>query len=82
MLLQSAGLALLASLSPTALLIAAIYLGSARPMQTAAFYLTGAVIMSLVTGVVILVVLRSIDLSRPSQHGPRCCWPRWPTART
>jgi hypothetical protein len=70
-LLQSAGLALLASLSPTALLVAAVYLGSARPMQTAAFYLAGALVMSLVTGVVILVVLRSVDLNHPGEHGPR-----------
>jgi hypothetical protein len=70
-LLQSAGLALLASLSPTALLVAAIYLGSARPMRTAAFYLAGALAMSLVMGVVLLVVLRSVDLSRPGEHGPR-----------
>jgi hypothetical protein len=70
-LLQSAGLAVLASLSPTALLVAAVYLGSARPMQTAAFYLAGALVMSLVTGVVILVVLRSVDLSHPGEHGPR-----------
>jgi hypothetical protein len=70
-LLQAAGLALLASLSPTALLIAAVYLGSAQPRRTAAFYLAGALVMSLVTGVVILEVLRNLDLSRPSQHGPR-----------
>jgi hypothetical protein len=33
---QAAGLALLAALSPTALLVAAVYLGSARPRLTAA----------------------------------------------
>ncbi|HUK71417.1 MAG TPA: GAP family protein, partial [Streptosporangiaceae bacterium] len=71
MLLQAAGLALLAALSPTALLVAAVYLGSARPRLTAAFYLTGAVIMSLVMGVVILVALRSADLNRPAEHSPR-----------
>ena len=37
MLLQAAGLALLASLSPTALLIVAVYLGSDRPRLIAAF---------------------------------------------
>jgi Sap, sulfolipid-1-addressing protein len=70
-LLESAGLALLASLSPTALLIAAVYLGSARPMRTAVFYLTGALVMTVVTGVVILVLLRSLDLSHPAERGPR-----------
>jgi Sap, sulfolipid-1-addressing protein len=70
-LLQATGLALLAALSPTALLIVAVYLGSARPRYTAMLYLLGAVAMSLVTGVLILVVLRSARLSRPDEHTPR-----------
>jgi hypothetical protein len=70
-LIQAAGLALLASLSPTALLVAAVYLGSARPRLTAALYLTGAVAMSLVMGIVLLVVLRSANLSRPAEYTPR-----------
>ncbi len=71
MLAQAAGLALLAALSPTALLIAAVYLGSAKPRLTALAYLAGATIMSLVTGVVILVILRSAHLSHPAEHTPR-----------
>ena len=71
MLAQAAGLALLAALSPTALLVAAIYLGSARPKLTSAAYLAGAVVMSVITGVVILAVLRGADLNRPDQHTPR-----------
>jgi hypothetical protein len=71
MLLQAAGLALLASLSPTALLIVAVYLGSARPRLTAGFYLIGAVAMSLVTGVVILAILRNAQLSHADEHTPR-----------
>lgn len=71
MLLQATGLALLAALSPTALLIVAVYLGSARPRYTATWYLIGAIAMSLVTGVVILVILRSAQLSRPDEHTPR-----------
>jgi hypothetical protein len=70
-ILQAAGLALLAALSPTALLVAAVYLGSARPRLVTGFYLTGALAMSLAMGVVILVVLRSADLNRPAQHEPR-----------
>jgi len=70
-LIQAAGLALLAALSPTALLVAAVYLGSARPRLTAGFYLIGAVAMSLVTGVVILLILRAAQLSRPAEHTPR-----------
>ena len=71
MIAQAAGLALLSALSPTALLIAAIYLGSARPGLTSMFYLTGAVVMSLVMGVVVLVALRSAGLNHPDQHAPR-----------
>jgi Sap, sulfolipid-1-addressing protein len=71
MLIQAAGLALLAALSPTALLIAAVYLGSARPRLVTAFYLAGAVLMSLVMGVILLAVLRSANLQRPDQHAPR-----------
>ena len=71
MLIQAAGLAVLAALSPTALLVAAVYLGSARPRLTATVYLAGAVLMSLITGVVIVVVLRSANLNRPDQHTPR-----------
>jgi Sap, sulfolipid-1-addressing protein len=71
MILQAAGLALLASLSPTALLVAAVFLGSSQPRVTGAFYLAGALVMSLVMGVVLVVVLRSTDLNHPDQHTPR-----------
>jgi hypothetical protein len=71
MLIQAAGLALLAALSPTALLVAAVYLGSARPRLTSTFYLAGAVAMSLLMGVIVLVVLRSTGLNAPRQHAPR-----------
>jgi hypothetical protein len=68
---QAAGLALLAALSPTALLIAAVYLGSARPRLTGLYYLAGAVIMSIVMAVVVLLVLRSVGLNHPREHDPR-----------
>jgi len=71
MLIQAAGLALLAALSPTALLIAAVYLGSARPRLVTAFYLAGAVLMSLIMGVILLVALRNANLQRPGEHTPR-----------
>jgi Sap, sulfolipid-1-addressing protein len=70
-ILQAAGLGLLASLSPTALLIAAVYLGSARPKLTGLFYLAGAVIMTVLMAVVVLVVLRSVGLNQPREHEPR-----------
>jgi Sap, sulfolipid-1-addressing protein len=68
MLLQAAALAILAAISPTALLVVAVYLGSAQPRLTAAFYLAGAVAMSLVTGVIILAILRNAQLSHPDDH--------------
>jgi hypothetical protein len=71
MLIQAAGLALLAALSPTALLVAAVYLGSSRPRVVTAFYLAGAVVMSLLMAVVILEILRGVNLQRPSEHTPR-----------
>src|SRR5215475_1060859 len=58
MLIQAAGLALLAALSPTALLVAAVYLA-------------GALLMSLVMGVILVAVLRSTSLQRPAEHTPR-----------
>jgi Sap, sulfolipid-1-addressing protein len=71
MLIQAAGLALLAALSPTALLVAAVYLGSARPRLTGAFYLLGAVIMSLVMALVILAILRGVHLNYRAERSPR-----------
>src|SRR5215467_9273622 len=71
MIIQAAGLALLAALSPTALLVAAVYLGSARPRYVTVFYLAGALVMSLVMAVILLAVLRSVNLQRPAEHTPR-----------
>jgi Sap-like sulfolipid-1-addressing protein len=71
MIYQAAGLALLAALSPTALLIAAVYLGSARPRLTGLFYLAGAVTMTIIMAVVVLLVLRSVGLNQPREHDPR-----------
>ena len=71
MFVQAAGLALLSALSPTALLIAAVYLGSARPGLTSLFYLAGAVLISIVMGVAVLIALRSAGLNHPDQHGAR-----------
>jgi uncharacterized membrane protein len=60
MLLQAAGFAVLAALSPTALLITAIYLGSARPRTTALCYLAGAVLISTVMGIAVLLVAGAV----------------------
>ena len=71
MILQAAGLAVLAAISPTALLVAAVYLGSARPRLVGTLYLAGAIIMSLVMGLVVIAILRNTGLSHRSEHTPR-----------
>ena len=71
MILQAAGLALLAALSPTTLLVSAVYLGSARPRLVGAAYLAGAIIMSLVMGLVVIAILRNTGLQHHSQRTPR-----------
>lgn len=71
MLAQAAGLALLSALSPTALLVSTVYLGSARPLRTAASYLAGAAGMSGAIAVVVVFVLRGAGLSLPSRHQAR-----------
>jgi Sap-like sulfolipid-1-addressing protein len=70
-LAQAAGLALLAALSPTALLIVAVYLGSARPRATVACYLAGAIVMTAVTAIVVVVAVRDGGLYLPSNRAPR-----------
>jgi Sap, sulfolipid-1-addressing protein len=70
-ILQAAGLALLAALSPTTLLVSAVYLGSARPRLVGAAYLAGAIIMSLVMGLVVIAILRNTGLNLRSGRTPR-----------
>jgi MFS family permease len=71
MLLQAAGFAVLAALSPTALLITAIYLGSARPRTTALCYLAGAVLISTAMGIAVLLLLRYGHFQLPGHRTPR-----------
>jgi Sap, sulfolipid-1-addressing protein len=71
MLLQAAGFAVLAALSPTALLISAIYLGSARPRTTALCYLAGAVLISTIMGIAVLLLLRYGNFQLPGHRTPR-----------
>jgi Sap, sulfolipid-1-addressing protein len=71
MLGQAAGLAFLAAVSPTALLILAVYLGSARPRQTALAYLAGAIVMTTIMAVVVLLALRAGHLNVRSGRTPR-----------
>jgi len=68
---QAAGFAILAAVSPTALLVMAVFLGSANPRATALLYVAGAMLMTVVMAVVVLVILRSTGLNQPHQHAPR-----------
>ena len=71
MILQATGFALLATISPTSLLVMAVFLGSANPRATALFYTAGAVIMTVAMAVVLLMVIRTTGLNQPRQHDPR-----------
>lgn len=71
MLGQAAGFALLAAISPTALVVMAVFLGSANPRTTALMYVAGAVLMTVAMAVTLLYVLRATGLNQPRQHEPR-----------
>lgn len=71
MILEAAGFAILAAISPTALLVMAIFLGSANPRATALAYVAGAMLMTAAMAVTVLLVLRGIGLNQPRQHDPR-----------
>lgn len=71
MFAQAAGFALLAAISPTALLVMAVFLGSANPRTTAVLYVAGALLMTVTMAVIVLVVLRTAGLDDPREHAPR-----------
>ena len=71
MLAQAAGFALLAAVSPTALLVMAVFLGSDNPRRTAMLYVAGAVLMTVIMAVSVLLVLRATGFSQPRQREPR-----------
>ena len=71
MIVQAAGFAVLAALSPTALLVMAVFLGSERPRETALAYVAGAMIMTVLMAVTVLLVLRGLSLNQPREHSPR-----------
>jgi hypothetical protein len=70
-LAQAAGFALLAAISPTALILMAVYLGSARPRETALMYVAGAILMTIAVAVAALVIIRTTGLDQPRQHDAR-----------
>lgn len=71
MVLQAAGFALLATISPTALLVMAVWLASANPRRMAFLYVSGAVIMTVAMAVAVLVVIRVTGLNLQRGHDPR-----------
>jgi threonine/homoserine/homoserine lactone efflux protein len=70
-LAQAAGFALVAAILPAALLAMAVFLGSDNPRRTALLYLVGAMVMTLVMALTVLLVLRATHLNQPRQHAPR-----------
>ena len=71
MLTQAAGLSALAAISPTALLVAAAFLGSANPRRTAVAYLAGALVITAVMAAIVFTVLRAGHLNLARQHQAR-----------
>ncbi len=71
MLAQAAGFACLAALSPTALLITAVYLGSARPRQTVLCFLAGGLVVATIIGVAALLLLRAGNFQLRGHHQQR-----------
>jgi len=71
MLSEAAGLAVLAALSPTAVLVSAVFLGSANPHRTVLIYLAGAIVMTAIFATVVFVALQAGHLQRPREYQPR-----------
>ena len=71
MLAQATGFAFLAAISPTALLVMAVFLGSAEPRRNAFMYTGGAVVVTVTTAVAALFVLRAAHLELPSRRAAR-----------
>jgi MFS family permease len=68
---QAAGLALVAGFYPPAMLIAALYLASARPGRVTGLYLIGGLVIVTVIGTAVLLLLRDAGLSLHTGHTPR-----------
>lgn len=70
MLAEATGFAFLAAISPTALLVMAVFLSSAEPRRNALMYFAGALAMTVTTAVIALIALRALALNLPSRHDP------------
>src|SRR5262245_55059384 len=71
MLVQATGYALLGAISPTALVVSAVFLGSANPRRTALFFLFGATVTPVLMAVLLFLIRRAGGLSQPSEWEPR-----------
>jgi len=69
-LAEAAGFAFLAAISPTALLVMAVFLSSAEPRRNALMYSAGAAAMTVTAAVIALFALRALALNLPSRHDP------------
>jgi threonine/homoserine/homoserine lactone efflux protein len=70
-LAEAAAFGLLAAVSPTALLVMAVFLSSNNPRGTALMYTVGAAVMTVVTAVAVLFLLRAVHLNGTREHDPR-----------
>jgi len=73
---EAAGFALLASISPTALVVMAVFLGSESPRRIATTFAAGAIVMTVAAAVASLFILRAVGLNLSVNHdlryGRRC----------
>ena len=70
-LIDAAGLAVLAALTPTAVLVTAVFLGSASPRRTVLIFLAGAIVMTAVMATIVFVVLHAGHVYKPHERQPR-----------
>ncbi|MGH3303681.1 MAG: GAP family protein [Streptosporangiaceae bacterium] len=68
---QAVGFALLAALSPTALVVAAAFLRSESPRRTVLAFLFGALLITVLAGVAAFLALRAGGLDHPPEREPR-----------
>lgn len=71
MLIQAVGLALLAALSPTAVIVSAVLLGSANPQRLVIIYLAGAIVMAAIMAAIVFAILHGGNLYQPRERQPR-----------
>jgi hypothetical protein len=71
MLAEAAGFAILATISPTALVVMTVFLSSVNPRRTALMYVAGAMVMTVVMAVALLYAIRATGLNLQRGREPR-----------